>query len=166
MTKAQELRWKAELEIIQELGRIPSSREMTKLLKEKKGITVNHNTVNSDLKRDLESLTESEYTNQKSGILSMLDNLIEIADGIATSDPDNKLKLQAMNTVTKLSKTKSDVLIKFRKANAELHKQERPIYEVTVGEPKTATNEELDEKDIEKAKELPSSNKEGDESNE
>lgn len=144
MTKSQEIRWKAEVEIIQELGRVPSSREMTKLLKEKKGIDVNHNTVNADLKRDLESLTADEFENQKSGVLSMLDNLITIANNIATNNEDDGVKLKAMNTLTKLSKTKADVLTKFRKANADLNKAERPVYNVTVGEPKVATQEELD----------------------
>lgn len=144
MTKSQEIRWKAEVEIIQELGRVPSSREMTKLLKEKKGIAVNHNTVNKDLKKDLESLTAEEYENQKSGILSMIDNLIEIANNIATNEDDSNLKLKAMNTLTKLSKTKTDIVTKFRKANAEMHQEEKPVYNVTIGEPQEA-NEELDE---------------------
>lgn len=141
MTKSQEIRWKAELEIIQELGRVPSSREMTKILKKKKGIDVNHNTVNNDLKKDLESLTESEYENQKSGILSMLDNLVQVANNIATTDSDSNLKLKAMNTITKLSKTKADVLTKFRKANAELTKKERPVYKVSIGKPEVADGE-------------------------
>lgn len=151
MTKSQEIRWRAELEIIKELGSVPSSREMQRLLKEKKGITVNHNTVNNDLKKDLESLTQEEYENQKFGILSMLDDEIEIAHGIATTNSDDSTKLKAMNTVSKLSKTKADVLTKFRKAQAVMSKEEKPIYEVSIGKPKTAKNEELDES-IEKDK--------------
>lgn len=159
MTTSQQVRWKAELEIIQSLGRIPSSREMTKLLQERKGIIVNHNTVNNDLKKDLESLTEQEYENQKNGIISMLDNLVEVANNIATNEEDNNLKLKAMNTLTKLSKTKTDILNKFRKANAELNKKERPIYKILIGEPevadgdfngnttKTKRNDSGDEKD-------------------
>lgn len=135
MTVAQEARWRAEREILQELGKVPSSREMQKLLKDKYGIEANHNTVNADLKRDLEFLTKEEYTNQKTGILSMLDTEISIAHTIATNEADSELKLKAMNTVSKLSKTKSEILIKFRKAQAQLATEEKPIYNISIGEP-------------------------------
>ncbi len=135
MTDAQDTRWRAELEIIQELGKVPSSRKMQTLLKEKYGIDANHNTVNADLKRDLEFLTKQEYTNQKNGILSMLDTEIEIAHNIVTTESDNELKLKAMNTVSKLSKTKSEILIKFRHAQAKLSTEEKPIINVSIGEP-------------------------------
>jgi len=135
MTVAQETRWRAELEIIQESGKVPSSREMQKLLKDKYGIEANHNTVNADLKRDLEFLTKEECTNQKNGILSMLDAEIDIAHNIATNDADSELKLKAMNTVSKLSKTKSEILIKFRRAQAKLATEEKPVYNVSIGEP-------------------------------
>jgi hypothetical protein len=135
MTVAQETRWRAELQIIQEIGKVPSSREMQKLLKDKCSIEANHNTVNADLKRDLEFLTKEEYTNQKNGILSMLDTEISIAHSIATNEADSELKLKAMNTVSKLSKTKSDILIKFRKAQARLSTEDKPIYNITIGKP-------------------------------
>ena len=135
MTTAQDTRWRAELEIIQELGNVPSSRKMQQLLKEKYGIDANHNTVNADLKRDLEFLTKQEYTNQKNGILSMLDTEISIAHNIATNEADSELKLKAMNTVSKLSKTKSEILIKFRQAQAKLSTEEKPIINVSIGEP-------------------------------
>ena len=135
MTVAQETRWRAEREILQTLGKVPSSREMQKLLKDKYGIEANHNTVNADLKRDLEALTKEEYTNQKSGILSMLDTEIGIAHSIATNEADSELKLKAMNTVSKLSKTKSEIIIKFRKAQAKLATEEKPVYNISIGEP-------------------------------
>jgi len=135
MTVAQEARWKAEMNIIQELGRVPSSREMQKLLKEKYNIEANHNTINNDLKKDLESLTKEEYNNQKEGILNMLDTEIGIAHKIATNEGDSSLRLKAMNTVSKLSKTKSEILIKFRKAQADLATEEKPIYNISIGEP-------------------------------
>jgi len=135
MTVAQDVRWRAELEIIKELGKLPSSREMQKLLKDRYSIEANHNTINTDLKRDLEFLTKEEYTNQKSGILNMLDTEINIAHTIATNEADNELKLKAMNTVSKLSKTKSEILIKFRKAQAKLATEEKPIYNISIGSP-------------------------------
>jgi len=146
MTVEQEKRWKAEAEIIKELKEVPSSREMQRLLKEKYNITANHNTINADLKHDLEALTKEEYGNQKSGILKMLDDEIDIAHGIATGDGDSEIQLKAMNTVSKLSKTKSDVLIKFRKAQSQLTKAEKPEINVYIGKPK--------EIDIEKFKKL------------
>ncbi|GAG98744.1 unnamed protein product, partial [marine sediment metagenome] len=48
---------------------------------------------------------------------------------------DSELKLKAMNTVSKLSKTKSDIIIKFRKAQAKLATEDKPIYNVSIGEP-------------------------------
>ena len=105
MTAAQERRWKAEAEIIKELNEIPSSREMQRLLKEKYGIVANHNTINEDLKKDLESLTKQEYENKKTGILKMIEDEINIAHGIAQNSKDEELQLKAMNTVSKLTKT-------------------------------------------------------------
>lgn len=135
MTVAQEIRWKAELEIIQELKKVPSSREMQKLLKDKYSIEVNHNTVNADLKQDLKLLTKEEYGNQKTGILNMLDTEINIAHNIVTNETDNELKLKAMNAVSKLSKTKSEILIKFRSAQAKLSTKEKSVYNISIGEP-------------------------------
>jgi len=135
MTVAQEARWKAELEIIQKLGKIPSSREMQQILKKEYGISVNHNIVNTDLKRDLEALTKPEYENQKSGILDMLNKEITIAHNIATTETDSELQLKAMNTVSKLSKVKSEILIKFRKAHSSLSSKEKPLYNIHIGHP-------------------------------
>lgn len=136
MTVIQENRWRAELEIIKELGRMPSTREMQKLLLEKKNMDVHHSTISDDFKRDLESLTKVEYDNQKGGILSMLEKLISIANDIATNGTDDKIRLDAMKTISKLDKTKTDVLIKFRKAQIEIDQKERPIYNVFIGKPK------------------------------
>ena len=135
MTTAQDKRWRAELDIIEEIGKIPSSREMQKLLKEK-GIDVTHVIISKDLQKDLETLTEPEYKNQKSGILSMLDNLITIANDIAEHSEDDKLRLDAMKTISKLDKTKTDVLIKFRKAQVELNKEDKPEINVYIGKAK------------------------------
>lgn len=157
MTVAQETRWRAELEVIQELGKVPSSREMQKLLKDKYSIEANHNTINADLKRDLEFLTKEEYANQKNGILNMIDAEINIAHNIVTTESDNELKLKAMNTVSKLSKTKSEVLIKFRNAQAKLATEEKPIFNISIGEPV-----EIDLKKFDKLKRKGKNDKETD----
>lgn len=135
MTVAQEKRWKAEAELIKDLSEVPSSREMQRLLKEKYGIEANHNTINEDLKHDLESLTKEELNNQKSGILTMINDEIDIAHAIATNSGDAEIQLKAMNTVSKLSKTKTDILIKFRKAQSEIAKEEKPKINIFVGKP-------------------------------
>ena len=135
MTITQDKRWRAELEIIEELGKIPSSRKMQELLV-KKGIKVTHAIVNQDLKKDLETLTEPEYKNQKAGIMRMLDDEIVMAHDIAMHSEEDETRLKASNTVTKLSKTKADILIKFRKAQVELNKEDKPIYNVSIGKPR------------------------------
>lgn len=150
MTASQQQRWKYELEIIQELKRIPSSREMTKLLKEKFGLNVNHNTVNTDLKKDLESLSQDGLLNKKESILSKLEQEFDIAHTIATTEPDNKLRLDAMKTASKLSKTISDVCAIFNKAQADIDRENRPVYEVILGEPQLVNEEDLKRKEKEK----------------
>lgn len=136
MTANQEKRWKAEYEIIKKLGKVPSCREMQRILKDDYGISANHTIINGDLKKDLETLTKKEYENHKSGLLSMIDDEIEIAHNIATNDSDNKLKLKAMNTVSKLSKVKADIMIRFRQAQSQQAKQEQAQINVFIGEPK------------------------------
>jgi len=145
MTMIQEKRWQAELEIIKELNEVPSCRKMQTLLKEKYGIVANHNTVNEDLKKDLETLTKAEYENQKTGILDMLNDEIEIAHKIATRETNHEIQLKAMNTVSKLSKTKSEILIKFKRAQAQMSKEEKSEINVFIGQP-----EEIDLKKFDK----------------
>jgi len=136
MTVAQDNRRKAEYEIIKKLGKVPSCREMQKFLKEEYGIIANHNTINSDLKLNLEALTKEEYNNEKSNILKMINDEIDIAHNIAITNSDSEVKLKAMNTVSKLSKTKSEILTKFKKAQVQLSKEEKPKINIFIGEPK------------------------------
>lgn len=136
MTKAQDIRWKAELEIIHELGEIPPSRKMQSLLKEKYGIEASHATINDDLKKDLEALTETEYINQKNKILDMTRVEMDEAHQIAQRAENDKLRLKAMEVGTRLKKTYSELLSIFRKTQAMLNKADKPIYNVYIGEPK------------------------------
>ena len=136
MTAAQEKRWKAEAEIIKKFKEVPSCREMQRLLKEEYGIVANHNTINADLKQDLEALTVEEYENQKEGILNMITTEIDTAHKIATTSGDQELQLKAMNTVSKLSKTKTEILIKFKRAQAQMSKEDKPEINVFIGQPK------------------------------
>lgn len=144
-TDNQNVRWRAERDIIEELGRVPSSREMQKLLMDKYGLEVNHNTVNKDLKQDLETLTEDTYKNQKAGILKTLDDELNVAHDIAMNDVDSEIRLKAMNTVSRLQKTKTDILIRFRKAQVEMNKEEAPVYTVIVEKPIEVKKEDINE---------------------
>ena len=151
MTIAQDKRWRAELEIIEEEGKIPSSREMQKLLLDKKGIKVTHAIILKDLKKDLETLTEAEYKNQKTGIMQMLDDEIDMAHKIAMHSEEDETRLKASSAVTKLQKTKSDIMIKFRKAQVELNKEDKPVINVSIGKPrKYKVGEKKDEKTVAK----------------
>lgn len=132
------------MEIIKRLKKMPSCREMQKILKDEYGIIANHNTINTDLKQDLESLTEAEYENQKTGILNMLNTEINIAHDIAENSSDQELQLKAMNTVSKLSKTKSEILVKFRKAQTQLTKEEKPKINVFIGQPREIDMKKFD----------------------
>jgi len=59
---------------------------------------------------------------------------------------EDKTRLDAMNTVSKLSKTKSDVIIKFRKAQIEISKEDKPIFNISIGTPrKYKPKKEVDE---------------------
>ncbi len=141
MTQDQEYRYKCEVEIIQKLGRVPSSRELVKELK-KYGINISHTQANQDLKLDLSSMTTDEYEAQKEGIVSMISRLIDIAQSIATTDANNNTRLKAMNTVSKLSKTKADILSQFRKVEAKT--DTKPTYNVFIGKPKEADIKKLE----------------------
>jgi hypothetical protein len=89
-------------------------------------------------------MTAKEYEIQKEGIMSMIDKLISIANGIATTDENSNIRLKAMNTVSKLSKTKSEILAQFRRTEAE-KQDNKPIYNIFIGKPK-----EVDVKKFEK----------------
>ena len=136
MTQDQEYRWKCELEIIQSLdGKIPSSREMVRLLKEKYGLTVSHVQVNNDLKLDLSTLTVKECENQKNGLLTMLDKLIEVFNNMALTDENNATRIKAANTVQRLSRTKMDIISQYMKSSME-KQDDKPIYNISIGQPK------------------------------
>ena len=136
MTIRQDRRRKAELEIIKDLKRVPSSREMQTLLKERYNITVNHNIINDELKKDLESLTTEKYNNLKDSLMDMLEQLQQQAFQISTNSADDRIRLDAMKTVAKLNREIAWLATLFKKANAELAIKEQPIFHVSIGQPK------------------------------
>ena len=130
-------RYKAEAEIIAKHGTM-SSRKIAELLKKDYGIVVTHATVNDDLKHDLDVLSEAELKNKKSNILGTIEELAEMAENIARTDDNNKIRLTAIDTYTKVVKTQAEVLRKFEEAKLEKVKQLRPIHYIFIGEPKEA----------------------------
>lgn len=138
MTANQQRRWNAELEIIKKLGRIPSSREMQKLLEQDYGIHSNHNIINDDLKKDLETLTDDEFLNKKETLLKKLEDEFDIAHTISKTSKDEKTRLDAMTKTSKLAETISKIAAIFKKAQIELKKEQRPIYNIHIGQPKKA----------------------------
>lgn len=145
MTAAQQTRWQYERYIIQDLGRIPSCREMADLLKDKYGLIVNHNTVNADLKKDLEALTDTQVLERKKSLLTSLEDGHAIAERISKSDPSSKIRLDAIKTMAKVSETINRINIAFNKAKAELNEAQKPVYNVKMGK-----LEVVDEKEFEK----------------
>lgn len=134
MRKEEDLqrRWKAITEIISKYG-TTSPSEIARYLKEDYGIKVTRQTVTADLKKDLEQLTSKDIQTIKSGILSQLDELIQIA--YTRSKSGDKDALRAMETYNKLIKTKADIVNSFEKMRLEAMEKERPIYNVIIGQP-------------------------------
>lgn len=125
-------RWKAITDIIAKYG-TTSPSEITRYLKEDYGITTTRQTVTNDLKKDLERLTAEDIQTIKSGILSQLDELIQIA--YARSKSNQKDSLRAMETYNKLIKTKADIVNSFEKMRLDSLEKERPIYHISIGQP-------------------------------
>lgn len=90
------------------------------------------------MKHDLDSLSEPELKNKKSSILASIEELAEDAFNISKTDENNKIKLSAMETYTKIVKTQAEVLRKFEEAKLERVKQLRPVYNIFIGEPTEA----------------------------
>jgi arginine repressor len=75
---------------------------------EKRGFKVNIQTVYKDLKR-LGKITSDDMVKSDSVIINMLYNKIEQLNKIASSTPDNKEKIMAINAVANLLKTLDQV---------------------------------------------------------
>lgn len=131
------LRYKAEAEIIAKHGTM-SARKISELLKTEYGMIVSHTTVNDDLKKDLDALSDTELKNKKTTILNGIEVLANDAYNIARTDQNNKIRLSAMDTYTKIVKTQADVLKKFEEVKMSTKHHLRPIYNIFIGKPKEA----------------------------
>lgn len=133
-----------EIEIIKELGRVPTIREMQEKLYDRTGHRWSTSVIHSDL-QSLDKVTVEQFEAEKNDLLSKLDAEIAVAHRIAMdSSEDNKIKLQAMKTMTALAKAKSDLLEVVGKITAEQNKKIIK-YEIYLGEPEVVSPEELDE---------------------
>jgi predicted CopG family antitoxin len=134
MSREQDMkiRWKAITDIIAKYG-TTSPGEIVRYLKSDYGIEVTRQTITTDLKRDLDALTNDDMDTIRSGILSQLDELIQKAYNM--SKGDNKNALKAMDVYNKLIKTKADIVNSFEKMRLKMMEKERPIYNVIIGEP-------------------------------
>ena len=137
------LRWKAITAIIAKYG-TTSPGEIVRYLKNDYGIKVTRQTVTTDLKRDLDSLTNEDMESVRTGILSQLDELVLIAYNRSKSG--DKSALKAMDTYNRLIKTKADIVNSFEKMRLEMMEKERPIYNVIIGEPVEVDIDEIKRK--------------------
>ena len=131
------MRYQAIADIIAKYGTL-SSRKISEILKKDYGMVVSHATINADLKKDLEALTEDELQNKKGHILETVEELTTQAYNIAMTDENSKTRLSAMDTYTRLVKTNAEVIKKFEEAKMQLTEQQRPIYNIFIGKPRKA----------------------------
>jgi hypothetical protein len=122
---------------------------MQKFLKDKYGLNVSHVQINKDLKLDLSTMTSKECENQKNGLLSMLDKLIEVFNNMALTDENNATRIKAANTVQKLSRTKMDIISQYIKSSIE-KQDDKPIYNVFIGQPKEADVKKFEKLEMKK----------------
>lgn len=142
-----------EIEIIKELGKVPTIREMQQRLYDRTGHKWSTSVIHSDL-QSLDKVTIEQFEKEKNDLLSKLDAEIAVAHKIAMdSSEDNKIKLQAMKTMTALAKAKSDLLEVVGKITAEQNKK-IVKYNVILGEPTIVIPEELNENDEENIDEI------------
>jgi len=138
-------RWAAMAEILADNPNI-SDVEMQKKLK-KRGIDTTRQTIHSDRKHDLESMTLDDIKNTKSAMLREIDVLIAIAYARAKSGESDALR--AMDKYDKLFNTKAKVLAIFEQAKLAKISTEKPIINVTIGKPKLYQGDKKDEKTTE-----------------
>lgn len=134
------IRWKAITTIVAKHG-TTSPGEIVRYLKNDFGITVTRQTVMTDLKRDLEALTNEDMDSVRTGILSQLDELIQIA--FNRSKSGDKTSLKAMDTYNRLIKTKADIVNSFERMRLDMIEKERPIFNVVIGEPVEVNEDEV-----------------------
>lgn len=131
-----------EIEIIKELGKVPTIREMQEKLYDRTGHKWSTSVIHSDL-QSLDKVTIEQFEAEKNDLLSKLDAEIAVAHRIAMdTSEDNKIKLQAMKTMTALAKAKSDLLEVVGKITAEQNKKIIK-YNIYLGEPEVAKKEDI-----------------------
>jgi len=120
---------------------INSPTEIQARLKSDYGIDTTRQTIYRDIASGVEPVTESIVEEHKA---SMIKNLMELEEVAYNNGIKGDTK--AMDTYTKLVKTRADILKKIVEIQAELNRTERPIYEVHIGEFKEAKKKDKEEK--------------------
>ena len=155
-------RMRLELDIIKELGRVPTVRQMQDLLFERTQHKFSTSIIHSDLK-NLDTVDVEQFEREKNDLLSKINVEISIAHNLAigADTPDN-IRLQAMKTMTSLAKAKSDLLEVIGKITAE-RKKKIIKYEIYLGKPERVDmNDEKIKKSVRESKDVSSDNtKEG-----
>jgi hypothetical protein len=107
---------------------ITSPTEIVRKLDEEYGIITTRQTVHRDISEGVEPVTEEILDEHKASMIQNLDSLAEVAytNGVRG---DSK----AMDTYTKLVKTKTEVLKQIVQIQDLLKKTERPIYQIRIG---------------------------------
>ena len=116
---------------------ITSATEIQNKLESDYGIKTTRQTIYRDIANGVEPVTEEIVEEHKA---SMIQNLLEL-ERVAYKN-GVKGDTKAMDTYTKLVKTRAEVLKKIVEIQAELNQTERPIYEVRIGDFKVAEKKE------------------------
>lgn len=135
-----------EIESITRSDGWTSVTDLHKKLKER-GFPVNIQTVYKDLKR-LGKLTSDDMVKSDSVIVNMLYNKIEQLNKIASSTPDNKEKIMAINAVANLLKTLDSVRngIHEREEREFKSSKKELKHSIKFGEPEVVKEEVKEEK--------------------
>jgi len=121
-----------EAEILAENPSI-SDADMVKELK-KYGIVTTRQTVWSDRKKNLESMTMDDIKKTKSAMLREITELIDIAYQKAKSGGSDWSK--ALDKYNKLVNTKAKIVAAFEQNKLAQQEKDRPIFQVTIGKQK------------------------------
>ena len=138
------MRLRLEADIISEHGYIGPT-EMVQRLKER-GIIASRMTVTKDLKKDLENVTDKEIKGYKDNILKKLEEGNRTMYSLSQSASDPEVRIKAWNAYNRSVKTQADVITKFEEAKLKIKSIERPIINISFGEPKAVDNKLLNKK--------------------
>jgi len=128
----------AEAEILGDNPKISDIQMVAEL--KKRGIEATRQTVHTDRKEQIDSITLEDIQRSKSDMLREIDNLISIAYARAIAGESDSLR--AMDKYDKLFNTKAKVLAAFETAKIASKVEERPIINISIGKPNEVKKDE------------------------